>query len=951
MAKYVVLLAVALSALASAATFESQVQPIFQAKCLSCHNEKAALGKLDLHSPDAVLKGGASGPAVMPGDASKSLLIDKVVTRQMPPGKATKLTDSEIDQIRNWIDKELTAPKQVVAEVKEQDARAVFQARCIACHGSLKQSGGLDLRTTASRLKGGKSGPGLVPGKPEESLIYKRIANGQMPPEREAKQLAVELPTDQEKEVIRGWIAAGAREAEPLPVPADAAIKPSDRKFWSFQPPVRPAVPATPNAKNPIDAFLLAKLQSKGLGYSKPATQLQLLRRVYLDLTGMVPTKAEIDAYLADKAPGAYERVVDKLLASDKYGERWAQHWLDLAGYSDSEGFGQDDGVRPYAWRFRDYVIRSMNADKPYDKFLTEQLAGDEMSNDWKTAKGTANQQTIDRLAATGFLRATPDPTDSNERGLIAERMNILADETEVLASSVMGLTVGCARCHNHKYDPIPQRDYYRLSAILQAAYNPYEWKTPKSRQIDLATEEERKLTDAANAPIEAEIAKITSETEKLLAQLRNQVLDESKDLTPELRAEILKIADIKPVKRTAEQVVLAQKFKAALVPAELIKKFPDAKPKFEALQKDLQEKRSKLTPKPHIRVLMDNEQPSTAYLLRRGDSVGFGYPVEPGVPAVLENAALKPYQVEAPFAGTSGRRLALAKWMTQPNHPLTSRVLVNQLWMRHFGRGIVASVSNFGRSGTAPSHPELLDWLATEFTANNWSMKAMHRLMVTSDAYRQSSEVNDKLLAADPDNVLLSRMPLRRMDAETLYDSLITAASRLDSKLYGKPSDLDISADKEVSVKPDEGGFRRSIYVLHRRQTPVSLMDAFDQPTMTPNCTERRRSNVATQALHMMNGSMSWNLSKYMAGRVIDEAGSDRKKQIESIYYRAYSRPPSSAEVDTALTAIDSLRREWPSRLDAEHMEAPRTASAEWLALASYCHAILNSAEFSFID
>jgi hypothetical protein len=364
-----------------------------------------------------------------------------------------------------------------------------------------------------------------------------------------------------------------------------------------------------------------------------------------------------------------------------------------------------------------------------------------------------------------------------------------------------------------------------------------------------------------------------------------------------------------------------------------------------------MQTNRGKLQPMPHVRILTDNEEPSISYLLKRGDPVSFGDPVEAGVPTVIENAALKAYSPVSPFQGASGRRLALARWLTQPNHPLTARVAVNQIWSRHFGRGIVASVSNFGHSGVPPSHPELLDWLATEFVARGWSMKVLHRLIVTSQAYRQTSEIDSAALAADPENVLISRMPLRRMDAETLFDSMMTAASRLDSTMFGTPSPIDIRPDKEVVVKPAKEGFRRAIYILHRRQTPVSLMDAFDQPPMTPNCTERRRSNVATQALHMMNGSMSWDLARYMAGRVIDEAGSDAARQVEAVYLRAYSRKPTPAERDLGITAIADFIKQWPARLESDHSDAPRAANAQWFGLANYCHAILNSAEFTFID
>ena len=928
-----------------AADVDPAVGTVFQAKCNSCHGA-AAMGKLDLRSTESALKGGASGAAIHPGESAKSLLMDKVVTGQMPPGKV-KLTAAEMDIVRAWIDKGLQAPIAAVIPA-EYEIRGILQARCVACHGADQKKGGLDLRTNASRLKGGKSGPAVVAGKPDESLMLKRIANGTMPPDKGAKELAIELPTESETQKIRAWIAGGAPDAVPITATPDAIVTDADRKFWSFQPPVRPAVPSPKG--NPIDAFIGQKLRAKGLAYNKPADRLTLLRRAHLDLTGLPPTKAEIDAYLADKTPDAYTRLIDSLLASPRYGERWGQHWLDLAGYADSEGFGQDDGVRRFAWRYRDYVVRSLNADKPYDLFLKEQIAGDEMSDDWKKAKGIATQEMLDRVAATGFLRTTPDPTNSAERGLIAERMNIVADEVEVLASSVMGVTMTCARCHNHKYDPIPQRDYYRLSAVLQGAYDPYEWKSPNKREFDLALASERDEAEQHNAPLKIEQDKLKEQIKTALEPFRQKLLDEKLQALPEaVRTDLkVKVAD-----RNEGQKYLAEKFKSTLEASdqEVARKFPETVRLTRAQEAELQAIRGKMKPKPHVRVLMDNEQPSQSYLMRRGDPVNFGDPVEPNVPMVLQNAALKPLAILPPFAGTSGRRLALANWLTQPNHPLTARVAVNQLWMRHFGRGIVASVSNFGRSGVAPSHPELLDWLATEFVQKGWSLKTMHRLMMTSEAYQQSSQVDAKGVAADPDNVLLSRMPLRRMDAETLYDSLITVAGRLNLKPYGPADDVVIGNDKEVTVKSTPAGYRRSIYTLRRRQTPVSLMDAFDQPAMTPNCTERRQSNVATQALHMMNGSMTWELSKYMAGRVIDEADGDREKEIDLVYLRAYGRPASTPEKQLGREAIADFRKQWPARLSTDGSEAPRGASANWLALANYCHAILNSAEFSFID
>ncbi len=937
-------------------SFATDVRPILQAKCAPCHGATPQ-GKFDVRSPEAILKGGASGPAVLPGVAEKSLLIAKVVTKQMPPGP-NKLTDAEIDKIRGWIDLTLPAEAKLAGpQVTEREVLSILQARCVRCHGGLAKQGGLDLRTMESRLKGGKSGPALVPGKPEASPMYTRVAAGQMPPDKMAKDLAIELATDGETEKIRAWIAAGAPGPQPE-ISTAPVVKEDDRKFWSFQPPVRPSVPQVKNqalVRNPIDAFLLQKLEEKKLKFSPEASRLALMRRVDLDLVGMVPSKAEIDEYLADKSPNAYEKLVDRLLASQHYGERWGQHWLDIAGYADSEGFGQDDGVRPFAWRYRDYVIRSLNTDKPYTQFLTEQIAGDELSDDWKKLKGkAADLALVDRIAATGFLRTTPDQTNSNERALINERMNIVADEVEVLTSSVMGLSVGCARCHNHKYDPIPQRDYYRLSSILQAAYNPYEWKPPNQREFDLATEAERKDVSAHNGPLEAEIKKLQDQIDKESETFKLQLITERLAEVPEVDREAVRAtALLKPAQRNEAQKALADKYDivAKISSNDLQDKYPDLKNKVKTLQAEVTTVRGKLKPKPNVRILTDNEEPSVSYLQRRGDPVDYGESVDAGVPTVLQNAALKPYEIVSPFPGATGRRLALAKWLTQPNHPLTARVAVNQLWMRHFGRGIVATVNNFGHAGAAPSNQELLDWLATEFVDKGWSMKQMHRLMVTSTAYRQSSAMSPELSAADPDNVLVSRMPLRRMDAETLYDSLVTAAGRMDPALFGRFQDVSVTADKEVIVKADKSGFRRAIYVLHRRQTPMSLLDAFDEPAMTPNCPQRRQSNVATQALHMMNGSMTWELAQYMAGRVIEESDGIRAKQVESVYLRAYSRRPSAEETKLGVEAIEEFRKQWPERLAADASPAPRNDQANWLAVANFCHAVLNSAEFSFID
>ena len=810
-------------------------------------------------------------------------MVAKIVSGLMPPGK--KLAPEQIAAIRKWIDEE----QPLRAGVTEADVIPIFQMRCVTCHGKRKQEGGLDLRTQASRLKGGKSGPALVPGQPGESLIVKRIAAGEMPPPKMLFEAFVRPPSSDEVETLKAWIAGGM-----VPAPQVRAVEEkfseAQRGWWSFQPPRRPEVPKL--APNPIDAFLLARLQTKSLGFAPPAERLALMRRVYLDLTGLLPTAKQVAEYTADARPDAYERLVDELLRSPAHAERWAKIWLDAAGYADSEGIIHEDKLRPQAWRYRDSVIRALERDEPYDKFLTSQLAGDELADYRATPQPT--QADIDRVAATGFLRMVPDGTYSPANGSVAERMNVIADEIEVLGSTVLGLTVGCARCHNHKYDPIPQRDYYRLGAILQSSYDPYDWVKPTERNLDFALAPERDIAQKHNGPIEA---------------------------------------DIKPLEQALEK---------------LPKDDDKAKPEADRLRKAIADAKAKLKPKPEIRALYDmGGEPSPVFLLKRGEAQQLGERVEPQVLSVLKRDDLKPYEPAPPFEGTSGRRLALARWLTQPDHPLTARVMVNRLWRFHFGRGIVETMSNFGKTGSPPTHPELLDWLATEFIQSGWSLKAMHRLMVTSNAYRQSAQPQ----AADPDNRLFSSMPLRRMDAEQLHDSMLLATGRLSAERFGPPVPVETKPTGEVVEKAARDQWRRGIYLLQRRTTPVTLLAAFDLPAMSPNCTERAHSTVSTQALEMRNSPVVIEHARYLAGRLLDEYSDNPARQIEEVYLRTVSRQPSAQESARAAAAIDKLEREWRAHLQEQKATAPHALTARWNALGDFVHAMLNSAEFIYVD
>jgi hypothetical protein len=896
--------------------FDSEIRPLLQAKCWACHGESSPQANLSLRTPESIVKGGKSGPAVKPGSSAGSLLIEKVTSKAMPPGE-TKLSPNEIALLRSWVDNWSGAAER---ELTENDVLPIFQMRCVVCHGKRKQEGGLDLRSQASRLRGGKSGPALIPGKPDQSLLMQKISSGQMPPPKLLFEYFVRPPTSPEVETLRKWIAA---DAPPAPKEAiaetanDPLVSEKDRAFWSFQPPKRPAIPEIKNAalvRNPIDTFLLQKLESKNLTFANEAERLVLLRRACLDLTGLPPTPAQIREYSEDRRPDAYERLIDRLLASPQYGERWGQFWLNAAGYADSEGIIDEDRIRPNAWRYRDYVIRSLNADKPYDQFLTEQIAGDELV-DYKHSK-EVTPDIIDKLVATGFLRMVPDGTYSPANGSVAERMNVIADEIEVLSSSVMGITIGCARCHNHKYDPIPQRDYYRLSAILQTAYDPYDWVKPTERNLDVALENESREVASFNEPIETAIKKLEKSLEEKAAPLRAKLVD------PKVTND------------------------------DLAKQFPDFKTELESTNKSIAQEKKKLRDKPQIRALYEmGGDPSPAYLLRRGDAQSIGEAVRPNTPSVLR-AGLTPYKVTPPWNDASGRRLALARWLVQPNHPLTSRVIVNRIWMHHFGRGIVASPANFGKIGVPPSHPELLDWLATEFVRSGWSLKSLHRLIMTSAAYRQSSAIDAERRAVDPENILVWHMPLRRMDAEQLYDSILDVSGRLDNSQFGPPVAVDTRAGGEIIAKgKKETGWRRAIYTLQRRTTPMTMLDVFDLPPMSPNCIERASSTVPTQALQMMNSGVVRDHARYWAGRLIDEFGDTQEQQIEHAYLQALSRRPTFDEVKNAIEDIAKLTTQWESYLKNQNDEAPRRPAAKWSALASFCHELLNSAEFAYID
>ncbi len=960
--------------------FERDVLPIFKVKCLGCHNAKGRKGGLDLSRMPSVRKGGESGVILDTKKPSAGLLFEMVHDRTMPPEGKPQLTKSEVDTIERWITSGAKSQAaDQVAQVNQHDVLPILYLRCTVCHGLRKQEAGLDLRTKASMLKGGKSGPAIVLGKPEDSLMVKRIHTKDMPPPKLIIQFGVRQMESAELKLLTEWIRQGAPEVDIKPDVAttepDPLVSDEDRKFWSFQPPRRSTVPTVKNrngVRKPIDAFLLKKLEQRGLGFSPEAESLTLIRRVAFDLTGLPPTWKEVERFLADDSDDAYEKMVDRYLASPRYGERWGQYWLDLAGYADSEGKRSADPIRPHAWRYRDYVVRAFNNDKPYDRFLLEQIAGDELE-DYENAS-EITEQLRDNLIATAFLRMAPDGTGSDIVNTVAERFEVIGDEIEVFGSVVLGLTLKCAQCHSHKYDPIPQRDYYRLMAVFKGAYDEHDWLKPSfvpgqtkvkapGRVLSFVSAAEREEWQAAKQVVEKQIAATQAKLAQQQLTLAAKHLNERLSKLPEqLREDLRKTLDTPAKKRNEIQKYLAGKFEKQLrVGADELKKLEPAFKKLsDQTAKGVKALQAKMPREPQIRALWDRGVPSPTYIYRRGEYTNVGQLVGPGVPSALTDGKT-PFDVKPPWPGSkkTGRRLALARWLVGTDHPLTARVMVNRIWYHHFGRGIVKSLSNFGSTGTPPTHPELLDWLAREFIAQKWSIKAMHRLMMNSSAYRQDSKPAPKLDELDPENELVARMPLKRMEAEVVRDSVIQVAGRLDVSQFGNPDAVKVQPDGLVTSVASDKGWRRSIYVQHRRKEMPTILENFDLPQMIPNCTERPDSTVASQALHLMNNSMIRELAASFAKRVQAEVGDDRYQQVERVYEIALSRLPSDEERQLGQQTLLELTQQWtklaadtkPANNKDSKTRSPASDRPEIKALANYCHTIINSAAFLFID
>lgn len=836
----------------------------------------------------------------------------------------------------------------------EQDIVPILEARCFKCHGAEVQKAGLDLRRRFTIEKGGDGGAALVVGKPEESPLVEMIVSGEMPPKEEGrldeKQIAL----------ITRWVKEGAALANPNEPPletgdADGAVTDEDRKHWSFQPPVRPPVPAVKQmdrVRTPIDAFLLAKLEEKGLTFNPDADRRVLLRRLCFDLWGLPPTPEQIKEFVDDPRPDAYEQLIDRLLDAPQYGERWGRHWLDVAGYADSDGYLEADRERPEAWRYRDYVIRAFNNDTPYNRFLTEQIAGDELV-DWRNA-ATLTPEIQDSLIATGFLRTAADPTYPGYKEKL-ECYKVMADTLQIVASGVLGVTLQCARCHSHKSDPFTQRDYYQLHTVFLPAYDPDRWLVSIERAIPLATEAEQQRITQHNQGVDSRVnalnAELAAATKKTREQsVQAQTAELLKDLKPEEQEQVRAALLTEEGQRKEEQKALVAKHAPGvkLAEADLFAQYPDYKAEVERLKAAVASENAKREPLVQVRGLMDVYVEATpGRVLRRGDFNNLGQTVSPGVPAVLAPAG---FQFQ-PVAGvkTTGRRKAFAEWLTAADNPLTARVHVNRVWAHHFGRGIVATVDDFGRQGAKPSHPELLDWLATEFVRLGWSQKALHRLILRSSAYRQTSDLDAAKAAADPANTILGSWPPQRHQGETLRDSLLALAGKLNPQMSGPPVPVSRQADGQVLVADDPAGNRRSVYLQVRRSQPVTFLEQFDTPRMEINCTRRTEAIVATQALTLLNSRFTESCAQALSERLLREAGGEFDARLSAAWERLYCRAPTDSERAAVRSFIDAAARESLGDKAAAATPTELTAAqdAVWPLL---CQTLLNSNEFLFV-
>ena len=767
----------------------------------------------------------------------------------------------------------------------ENEVRPILVNRCYECHSKTKQKGGLRLDHVGYMKTGGETGPAIVLGHPEKSpmieAIHYKNDDFQMPPKNNGGKIP-----DAEIATLEKWIKMGApwpEDSVNKVVVTEGGFTEEQRNYWFFKPVAKVSPPRVEGkwVRNDIDRFIAAKHAEMKLDPAPEADRHELVRRAYFDLHGMPPTKEQVDAFVNDTSPRAYEKLVDELLASPRYGERWAQHWLDLVRYAESDGYNAD-AYRPSVWPYRDYVIKSLNDDKPYDQFVREQLAGDEI-----------DPENPDVLIATAYLR---HPVyEWNQRDARGQWDIILTDMTDTTGELFLGLSMGCAHCHNHKFDPILQKDYYRLRAFLA----PVHWRD----DMTLATQSEKKAFEEQQAKWEAATAEIRAKMDALTKPI----------LEPRVERSLTRFTDDLQVmtRKPAEQREALEKQLAGLVERQMQHerktfdpmkslKTDEAKATYKALQEELK-KFDHLKPKPLMEAFVATDAgtkaPAVSIKTRKGEQE-----IEPGFLSIIDTSApeIKPTKT------STGRRTALANWITRPDNQLSTRVIVNRVWQYHFGRGIVATASDFGKLGELPTHPELLDFLTSRFVANGWHLKALHRDIMLSAAYRQTArrEPTDAISKIDPSNRYLWRFNPRRLDAEQVRDALLAASGELDPK-SGGPAE-------------DGNGMRRSIYTMKKRNNPNELLRSLDMPAGFASTAERQSTTTPTQALQLINGDWLLSRARKLAQRV---------ENIDEAWMAVLGRPPSASERKTAEAFLKkrSGTTEAPAQTTADASEEQR--------------------------
>ncbi|MCZ2075605.1 MAG: PSD1 and planctomycete cytochrome C domain-containing protein [Bryobacterales bacterium] len=772
----------------------------------------------------------------------------------------------------------------------ESAVKPVLRANCWACHSARNRISGLALDSRDAVLAGGNRGPAVRPGQSAASLLMAAVRHEgavKMPPTTRLKEEQVE--------VLRAWIDAGVPWSS-TPAKIRAA------GHWAFQPVRRPAVPEVRNSawtRNAIDRFIAARLEKEGLPPSPEADKYTLLRRVSLDLTGLPPSPAEVDAFLADRSPDAYERVVDQLLASPHFGERWGRHWLDLARYADSDGYNIDS-PRPM-WKYRDWVINALNRDMPFDQFVIEQIAGDLLPH-----------PTADQLIATGFHRNT---LLNLEGGIDFEqyRVEAVADRTDTTGVVFLGLTVGCARCHDHKYDPVSQRDFYRLYAFfnnIDEMTNGRDRSRAQEPVLEFPTRDQsiqRETIRTQIALLEGELASYQAALDSKFAKWEKEVRAHPPEkMPPEL---------LSAVKRDITG-------RTEIERDELMRFFHEQDLGWKERRASIAALRRREPKVDAALILRELPSPRESYIHLGGDFLRKGEAVEPGTPQVLP---------QLPSAGRA-TRLDLARWLVSKQNPLTSRVMVNRVWQRYFGRGLVATENDFGTQGAKPAYPDLLDRLASEFMDSGWKLKALHRAIVTSATYRQASANRPELAQRDPENSLVARQNRLRLEAEIIRDAAL-AASGLLSRKIGGPSVYPplpegamgvTQVNREWPVSKGEDRYRRGMYTFFWRSAPHPALMAFDAPDATAACTRRNRSNTPLQSLTTLNNEAFFEAARHLGRRIVKESTAEDTARVEHAFRLALARPPSPGERDRLIAFVQTEQR---------YFEANETEAADLAA------------------